>query len=56
MSSNGKSSQHLVVFPLTSQREAGRTRLIDDHKLKRENETAHRAALYVVHWCEVEMR
>ena len=25
--------------------EAGRTRLLDDHKLKRENERTHRAAL-----------
>lgn len=27
--------------------EGGRTRLIDDHKFKRENEQTHRAALYV---------
>ena len=32
---------------LTTRREAGRARLIEDHKLKRENEETHRAALYV---------
>jgi len=30
---------------LTISRESGRTLLIEDHKVKRENEVAHRAAL-----------
>jgi hypothetical protein len=33
---------------LTFSREAGRARLIEDHKLKRDNEATHRAALYAL--------
>jgi len=29
--------------------EGGRTRIIEDHKFKRENEQTHRAALWVRH-------
>jgi hypothetical protein len=35
------------VCGLTTIRDAGRTHLIDDHKLKKEMEETNRAALYV---------
>jgi hypothetical protein len=45
MSSNGMLHLQHKVLTLTLSREAGRERLIEDQKLKRENEVTHRAAL-----------
>lgn len=45
MSSNGALQLQYEVLTLTCPREAGRERLVEDHKVKRENETTHRAAL-----------